>query len=164
MGYPISAKAIEIAHNLANNLLQRGSAGPLATLNGGPIPVTELFDTNGLPCIEVGALPLASAAVAAFIQVAPYSWPLGQDVLGNAAAVYTPTVIRVAVEAPPTGVMQGADIAILQAILGEADTTGCRVELWNSASGTAPSDTTFNTASNLVSVFENFQYPLVADV
>jgi hypothetical protein len=164
MAYPTSAKAIEIAHDLANYLLQRGSAGALATLFGGPIPVTELFDTAGLACIQVGTVPFTSGAACAFIQVGPYVWPLGTDALGNPAAVYTPTVIRIAVEAPPAGVMQGADIAILAAILGESDTRGCRVELFNSASGTAPSDTTFNTASNLVTVFENFQYPLVADV
>jgi hypothetical protein len=163
MGYPISAKAIEIAHNLADNIKQRGSAGPLATLYTSAIPVVEAFDTNGLPTIAVGNVA-ASTDVGIFIQVGPQVWPLAQDVLGNTAAIYTPTVIRIAVEASPDGPMQTTDFAILMAVLGDAIQTGARVEFWNSASGTAPSDTTFNTPSNLVTSFENFQYPLVGNV
>jgi hypothetical protein len=160
MGYPVSAKAQEIAHNLASNLLQRLSAGPLATLYGGPVPVTEAFDGNGLPTITVGTL--GSTDIGAFIQVAPVTWPLGTDILGNPAAIYTPTTIRLAIEAPPDGPLQGADIAILQALLSEMAQTGARVELWQSASGTAPSDTTFNTPANFVSAFDSLQYPLVS--
>lgn len=162
MGYPISAKAVEMAHNLADNLKQRGSAGPLATTYGGPIPVTEAFDSAGLPTISIGTLTAGDEG--AFIQVGPASWPLGTDVLGNAAAVYTPTVIRIAIEAISGAGVLPVTQALLQVLLSEAANTGARVELWNSATGTAPSDTTFNTASNLVNAFENFQYPLVADL
>ena len=160
MGYPVSAKAQEIAHNLASNLLQRFSAGALATLYGGPIPVTEAFDANGLPTISVGTLTTTS--IGAFIQVGPVVWPLGTDILGNPAAIYTPTTIRVAIEASPAGPLQTTDAAILQALQSETAQTGCRIELWTSPSGTAPSDTTFNTASNFVGAFDSFQYPLVS--
>jgi hypothetical protein len=160
MGYPISTKAIEIAHNLANQLLQRGSAGTLATLNSGPITVTEAFDASGYPTITFGTL--TSASLGAFIRVIPEPWPLGTDVLGNQSAVYTPDRIQIATEAAPTGVMQTTDFAALLAILGESLTTGCRVETWNSASGTAPSDATFATASNFVASFDSLQYPLTS--
>jgi hypothetical protein len=161
MGYPISAKAIEIAHNLANQLLQRGSAGTLATLNGGPIPVTEAFDASGYPTITFGTL--GSTDLGAFIRVIPQPWPTGTDILGNQSAVYTPTVIQIATEASPDGPLATTDFAAFLAILGESVTTGCRVETWNSASGTAPSDATFATPSNFVAAFESLQYPLVSN-
>ncbi len=162
MAYPTSSKAQGIAHDLADKLRQRGSAGSLATAYGGAIPVVEGFDANGNPTISIGTLTAGSEG--AFIHVEAQPWPLGTDALGLAAAVYSPTVIQVAIEAISALGVLPVTLALLTTILGEAAERHCRLELWTETSGTAPSITTFNTASKQQAAFEDFQYPMVGNV
>lgn len=163
MAYPVSAKAIEIAHNLASNLLQRGSAGLLSTTYGSAVPVVESFGSTGLPLISFGLL--TSTNKGALIRVGPYNWNLGTDILGNTAAIYTPTLIQIGIELAPNGVMElVANSSLFQAILSECANTGCRVEIWGSASGSTVTEANAFTSGTLETWFENFQYPMVAGV
>lgn len=155
-----SAKALDIAAQLAESLALRCSAAGLGTA----LAVSTNFDSSGNPTILVGAASAGNAG--AFIRVMNYPSPNSYDIIGNVAPVYTPHVIQVATEANPAG-GAGADVnslAQLGAVMLQCEVMGCRLELWQSANGTVPSVTTFGTASNLKLVFEaNMYYPVVSD-
>jgi hypothetical protein len=172
LSYPKSSKASAISANLASNILQRGSAGPVATAFGAALPVVESFGAAGDPLISIGTL--TTGAVGALIRTIAQPWPLSTDILGNAANVFTPTVVQIALEAEPAGgfsvlATQIARFPVLLAILGEALSTGARVELWASASGSTITETTLNAAittgaAALLGIYENFQNPLTGNV
>jgi hypothetical protein len=159
MAYPISAKAIAIAHNLASNLTQRFSTD--ASLSGSANGVVEGFDSNGNPTIKAGSGTATQANF--FIRVEPQAWG-GTDVLGNASNIFTPTVIQIAWEAVSGAGANPLSVQEKISLLGESLPTGCRVEVWESATGIAPTVTTLGTPSNRQAVFESLQYPLVGNV
>jgi len=146
-----SYKAIELAHQIASNLKLRLPA----------LTITEGFDTDESPTIQVGAGTAGSAG--GFIKVRPVDWPLAKDSLGLTAPTYVPSVIQIGLEANPAGA--GADIndwATLMALIGEAVWHNATVEIFNSANGTAPTAATL-VAANLQATFDSeIQYPMTS--
>jgi hypothetical protein len=89
------------------------------------------------------------------IRVRPISWPLTKDVFGNAATIFCPTVVQICTETNPGYNAGGATGALLADVLSAADLlpvlaecarTGCIVEWFQTAYGTAPSVAAIDTA------------------
>lgn len=146
-------KARAIAAELAAELRYRQSA----------LAVVESFDSDENPLVRVGSGVAGEAG--ALIKVQPISWPLAKDVLGLAAEMYTPHIVKVNIEANPAG-GAGADINTLGQILlylGVAVTRGARTEVYTSAAGTAPNATDIDNDALRTGVFANNpQYPLMS--
>ena len=111
------------------------------------LTTVETVDSNGFPVVTVGSIAISGGgAYLSFVT----ETTLQVDSLGNSQRVYAPSRIRVALEASATAgsaIMSSADQAKLNKILGK---WGTKVELWLETNGTAPSATTFNTASKKV--------------
>ena len=147
-----TAKALAIANDLASELKQRQTA----------LAVAQSFDTDGNPLIQVGAGTAGSKG--GLIKVKPIDMPWAKDILGNAAEVYTPHVIQLGLEANPAG-GAGADVndrgtsLLLYAILA---TRGTRVEVYESANGTAPTSATLVSANLKGSYDASVQFPMIS--
>lgn len=101
----------------------------------------------------------------AFIKVKPATWPLAQDVLGNAARIYTPHLIQVVLEGNPTA-GAGADVNgwdLLLPLLGEVLGKGTKVEMYNTANGTAPTEAGAITG-NLKASWDDLYNPLTSSM
>lgn len=108
------------------------------------LTTAEGTDTNGNPFVTVGDVAISGGG--AYVSFTAED-TLQQDSLGNTQRVYAPHKIRVALEESSTSgvaLMSDANKAKLFKIL---ERWGTKVELWLEANGTAPSLTTFNTAS-----------------
>ena len=144
-----TAKAIELAHELADILKKRTGA-----------VVTEGFDasTDGPhPTLLVGPGTIGSAS--AFIRIKPTDWPLSLNVIGLAGQVYATHTLQLVTEANPTA-GAGADILTPQlvlSILGESTKLATRVEWYNSANGNAP-EVSDIIVGNLVAKWESDLY------
>ena len=128
----VSAKANEIAHTIAQNIKLRQSA----------LAVTESFDTDGFPLVQLGTGAIGAAG--GLIKVQPVDWPLAKDILGLTATNFGPHRVQIVTESNPAG-GAGADIntaAQLLLVLGDAILSGCQIEWYQSANGNAadPSD------------------------
>jgi hypothetical protein len=127
---------------------------------GANLAVTTGVDTNGYPTILIGAG--TSTTNSMFIRIINDA-SLQVDVLGLAQNVYSPVKFQIAIEeVAATGVHAVTYLDFFTA-LGELFQRGSKVELWIEATATAPSLTTFNTASKLKATFDaHYQYPLMA--
>lgn len=122
-----SFKAQAIAHKLADLYKARGYTP------------TESFDTDNNPLISIG--PGTAGNKNAIVKVLPTSWPLANDILGNAALQYTPHTIQIVTEADSagTGIATATAWQFLFDIMGQATLMGCHVDTYQSANGVAPS-------------------------
>lgn len=141
------------------------SAAELAEELGMRLPalaISQTFDTDGSPLIQIGAGTAGSAG--GIVKISPISWPNATDILGLAQQIYTPHVIKVGLEANYAATTDNvADVNTLDTImkiLGSVALRGSQVQVYQSANGTAPSATTLADATKLVSTFvPNLQYP-----
>lgn len=138
----LSFKAQPIAHKLADILKARGYT------------LTESFDTDGYPLVSVG--PGTNGGKNAIFKVLPTGWPLQTDVLGNTANSYGPHSVLIATEADSagTGIAAASGWQFLADMLFQGMLTGCHIDIYQSANGTAPTASTFSTASNLKASFD----------
>lgn len=145
MAFVSNYKAIELAHELAAKLTQR--------LNGA-LALTEGFDADGCPTISIGSGSAGQKNF--FIKLANVDWALAKDSLGLSAGAYGPEVVMLATEANYAGATDNvADILDLQNLLNVIALcvqTGCQVQWYQSASGTAPTTSTV-AAANLKASF-----------
>lgn len=148
MAYTTPSKAIELAHQIADVLKVRQS-----------LTVTESFDTDGNPLISVGTLTAGSAG--ATIKIQPVAWPLANDILGNAANIYSPSKIMLGTEAR-TGNGGWMTHAQLLPLLGEALLHGALLEWYETSSGTAPTvaNTVFASGNLIASFYPDIYNPL----
>lgn len=134
-----STKALELAANLAANLAQRLPS----------FLITQSTNSDGEATILIGAA--AAGSEGARIRVQSAENPLGKDVLGLTANVYSPTIVKVGFEANPAG-GAGADVntlATMAPILGECFATGARVEVYASSNTDNPDDADLDDATLL---------------
>lgn len=138
------AKAIALAHDLAADLKLRQA-----------LAVTEAFTSDGVPTIVVGTGSAGDPGCR--IQVAPQDWPLAKDILGSTANIYSPTVIKLGVEAnAEAGGADDDDIntwAQILPILGACIQRGARLEVYTSANTDSFDDADF-VAANLQATFD----------
>jgi hypothetical protein len=149
MSSPSTQKALDSALMLAQDIGLRLPS----------LAVTNSFDANGDPLIQVGAGTAGTASC--LIRVAPNRGSqLFKDIVGNAQPVYANHVIQIAIEdisgagAFPLGLVNQF------AILGEIMKRGFKVELYKSANGTAASVTILNDATKLIATFQDLWNPL----
>jgi hypothetical protein len=145
-------KALALADDLASELKQRQSA----------LAVTQSFDTDANPLVQVGAGTAGSKG--GLIKIKPIDMPWSKDILGNQAEVFTPHVIQLGVEANPAG-GAGADVndrVTELLLLATLAARGTRVEVYESANGTAPTAATLVSANLKASFEANVQYPMVS--
>ncbi len=150
-----SSKAIKLAAELADELRKRVSSYA---------SIVEGFDSNGFPTIALSDGSAATTEDSVYIRVRPRDWALATDVLGTAQRVYTPSVVQIAVEGPASGLGLGryVSIAHLWAVIITCGKRGARTEYWEETNGTAPSVTTFDTASKMLASQEpELYYPLL---
>lgn len=126
------------------------------------LAVSQSFDTDGSPLIQIGAGTAGSAG--GIVKVMPISWPAAQDILGNTQQIYTPHVIKVGLEANYAGTTDNvADVntlATVMAILGSVALRGSQVQVYQSTNGVAPTAATLADATKLQTTFvPNLQYP-----
>lgn len=143
----IAYKPQALAAELASRLLQRGFAPK------------QTSDVDGYPLVSVG--PGTAGGQNAVIKVMSAAAPLAKDALGNVANIYTPDVMMIALEAGAVGASL-LDATHLLQIMADATEFHTRVELWNSANGTAPSAATFATAANFKAAWDSIKYPLLS--
>lgn len=157
----MSTKAEEIAKELADELTARNPYYPGATT----LTVTFAFHTDGNPYLTVG--PGTNGSRTAIIKIVPQSFSSSKNSLGSAQEAFAPHKIMIAKEANNTA---GAGADPLQpgdllCIYGVCMMRGCKVELWQSAAGAAPTITTFDTGSNLVNeVYPDVRRPLLNQI
>lgn len=148
-----TAKAQSLARQLKEDLaLRLSSLG--ATLD---------VDASGYPTVTVGDNS-APGNQAAFIRVREEEvmGSLNKDSLGLTQNVYTPHVIQVAVETSGTAGVTLVTLANLSLLLGEVMKHGTKVELWLEDNGTAPTVTTFSTASKKKQTWDHLYHPLTS--
>lgn len=147
-------KALALADEFISEWKQRSS-----------VAIALTYDTDSSPLVHIGAG--TNGAAGALLKFQPLDWPLAKDILGLAAEVYTPHVIKVNVEANYAGSDNGvADIntwALNLLILSMVAVRGTRVELYVSTNGTAPNATDIADATKLVGSFQpNAQFGMVS--
>lgn len=147
-------KALAMADELASELKQRQSA----------LAITQSFDTDSNPLIKVGAG--TAGAKGGLIKIMPIAVPYAKDILGLAAEVYTPHVVQIGVEAN-NAAGAAADVNTwveLMLLIGPVVLRGARVEIYQSANGTAPTAAnTVDDSTKLVASFDpSAQYPMVS--
>jgi len=101
------------------------------------------------------------------IKVRPQVWPLAKDILGNAATIFSPTIIQIGIEANAEAGDADEDdvntLAFLLLLIGECVSRGTRVEIYQSATGTAPVVGTL-VAANLVATWDgSLQFGQIAN-
>jgi hypothetical protein len=127
--------------------------------------ILEAFDTNGWPTIRLSDGGPAANEDTVFIRVRPRDWNEAKDVLGSAQTVYTPSVVQIAVEAPPSGVglMRQVSVVHAWALLLTCGKRGARTEYWEETDGTPPSIDTFTDATKMLTSWEpDLDYPLLS--
>jgi hypothetical protein len=149
-----TARAIAWRDDLASELAKRLS-----------LTVTKSFASDGAPALLVGAA--AGGADGFYLKLTPVS-TIAKDVLGLSQNVYTPHVAQVAFEADYAGATDSVANVVTQktqlTILGCLVAKGVKVEWYESATGTAPSESTI-VAGNLKASFEiHPQYPGMASL
>ncbi len=128
------------------------------------LTTVETTDASGYPVVTVGSVAIDGGG--AFISFVPEA-TLQTDSLGNAQRVYAPHKIRVAIESSASTGVPDYDMtaAILLRIFQILFKVGAKVELWLETDGTAPTITTFDTASKLMATYNSDVYnPLRASM
>lgn len=146
-------KALSLSADLASELGQRQNA----------LAVTKSFDTDSNPLIQLGTG--AAGAKGGLIKVKPIDAPWAKDILGLAAEVYTPHVIQIGVEANNTAAAAADvnDMATLLLLLATTTARGTRVEVYQSANGTAPTAAILGDATKLVASYNaSVQFPMIS--
>lgn len=113
--------------------------------------VKELaFDSDGNPYIMINDGTPATTEANAIVKVAPESWPLAKDSLGNTALAYTPHVVQLVTEAPAAGSGPGVYLTcqLFSDILAECFMLGCKFE-WYQSDNTDTPDLDDITAAKL---------------
>ena len=139
-----SYKALAVAQQIFSTMSVRAAAASLAC--------TQSLDTDGNPLIYLGAG--SNGGQNALIKIQPASWPLATNSLGTAEAPFVPTIALLATETSGTALTSIDTVVTLSIALGELMSRSLRVEWYLSANGTAPSASTFATASNLKATFD----------
>lgn len=147
-------KSVAIAAEIKDELAKRLSS----------MLITEGKDSNQNPTILIGAA--ATGATGAFIRVKA-DWDDNTatvDGLGLAQRVYTPHIVQIAFEANFEGttdnVLDTNYWAVMLPIVATCLSRGTKVEVWVETNGTAPSVTTFNTASKKKAEHRDLYNPL----
>ena len=121
-------KAYVLRENLASEMAQR---------------LPALAQTKSVDSSDNGQCLLLGDGVAthanAFIKIVPISWPNAKDVLGLQATVYTPNVIQICVEAVSGAGAEPLPWADKLPILAALAQRGTRIEIYETATATAPS-------------------------
>ena len=156
-------KAQAIAHELADRLKVRPAINALG--------VAEATDADLNPIITIGVIDLTAdpagvtTVACAILKVEPQSWPLAQDILGNAAIQFTPHVIKILKEAGPAGTPTGGGLsssAVLE-LLAQCTQMGCRVEIYETESGGGVELADIDDATHLVDAYDPDAYhPLIS--
>ncbi|CAB4127220.1 hypothetical protein UFOVP75_88 [uncultured Caudovirales phage] len=126
----MTAKANAISHAIADALKQRLASTGIA--------IAEGADSSGNPTIQLGAG--TAGAAGGLIRIVPQEWALAKDVLGLTANIYTPHSAQICFEANVTS-GSGADvntIALQSLVFMEVALHGTRVDVFQTANGTAP--------------------------
>lgn len=151
-----SNQATSIAKELAAQLTMRQ---PFAT-GQAVLAVAQSTDSDGYPLITVG--PGTNGSRTAVIKVTvegPYA--AQTDSLGLTQHVYGPHKIMIAKEANYEGATDNVVDPLkswdILGIYASCAKFGCKLEVWESAAGAAPTASTFSTASNRKAEW----YPLV---
>lgn len=147
-------KAISMARRLADELTFR--------LNG-DLDVVESRDSNGNPLVTVGDAGIGDAGCLIRIVTVP---TIQKNSIGLDQEVFTPHIVQLMTEANYAGSDNGvADINTatqFATFLAVCVETGAKVEIWQTANGTAPSAGAFATGSNKKGeVLSSVQYPLM---
>jgi hypothetical protein len=124
----MTAKANAISHAIADALKLRLPA----------IALVEGLDASGNPTIQLGAG--TAGAAGGLIRIVPQEWSLAKDILGLTANIYTPHAAQICFEANVTS-GSGADvntIATQSLVFMEVALHGTRVDVFQTANGTAP--------------------------
>jgi|SRR5579859_7669792 len=147
-----TAKASKMSAELADRLAIR--------LPG--LALVQSTDASGNPVITIGAgSPGGENAV---IRTIPVAWSLATDILGNTANIYTPHTMQVCVEANPAA-GAGADpvpAGDLAKLLVQVSEMGTIVELYNTASGTAPTVAGIIPGNLKTTINPDPRYPLIS--
>lgn len=156
MAYPTDYKSAAIAADLASTLAVRIST--LAT----PLAIVQSFSSDLFPSLTVGTGVAGTAGC--FIHVRSVVWPLATDVLGNAAAMFTPHTIQLCFEAEAAAQASWINpVAVREAFIQECLSRGCRLELYHSNNGTAPTFATITGTPDAV-IEPDLQYPMTSDM
>lgn len=147
-----SYKALAIARRLADEVARRTA-----------LTVTESFDASGNPLLTVGTI--TAAGKGALIRVVNES-TIQKNSLGLDQEVFTPHIVQLMLEANFAGTTDNvADyVTTLEKaqLVAECVSTGCAVEIWETANGTPVSESAFGTSSNKKgSLAPDLQYPLM---
>lgn len=156
-------KALCIANELADRMKVRPA---LNTLGVGQATDTDLNPIITIGVVDLTATPVAATTVAAaLVKVEPLAWPLAQDILGNTALQYTPHVIRILKEAGPAGTPTGGGLsssAVLE-LLAQCAGMGCRVEIYETTSGSGVVLADIDAATKLVDAYDpSAYYPVIS--
>lgn len=152
-----SYKAQAIAHELAAKLKERLPSTQI---------VTEGFSsTDNNPTILINDGTPAAGEANFVLKVIPVSWPLAQDILGNAALQYTPHIVQLCTEADPTA-GAGADPttrAQLLPVLGQALAMGCQLDWYETTNGTVPTVALLESGATFrATYYPDVRYPLIS--
>lgn len=140
-------KAVDLAFDYVSELNQRST-----------LAASISYDTDGSPLIKVG--DGSAGDKGGIVKYAPIDWP-AKDILGLTSQIYTPHVCQIAVEAVSSAGAEPNDWATKVLLLGLALSRGTRVEIYESANGTAPSAATID-AANLKATWEaSAQFPMI---
>jgi hypothetical protein len=138
-----SMKSFEMSREIADVLRKKPSLAGLA--------FTETTGTANDPIISIG--PGTTRGKNVVIRLTELTNPTATDSLNLTAGKYGPHVAQLATEANFAGttdnIADNIPRQMLLDVLGEVIKRGSRVEWWEEADGTAPSETTYNTASKL---------------
>lgn len=122
----------------------------------------ETTGTAGDPVINIGTG--ADRSASATIRVVPFPAPLAKDILGLTSPQVALHVVQLATEANFAGTTDNiADNLTRQQlmnILGPCVGTGCKVEWYEEADGTGPSETTIDPTKLKAEFTPNPYFPL----
>jgi hypothetical protein len=151
----LSKKAQEVAERLLENLLARVKGISAFALSSTALSYDP---TDGGAYFRLGSG--MSLFAGGFYKIMGYPFTPATDALGLPQNVYTPCVIKLCIEANPTG-GGGAEVnnpGQMLIMLGEAIKFNCRFELYVVANGVAPSLAGMIPA-NLQYVFDDLYRP-----
>jgi hypothetical protein len=117
------------------------------------------YDTDGSPVLLVG--DNTATHMTFQVKVKPIDWALSYDIIGHSSPVYTPHEILVGWEAVSGAGAEPLSAANKLALLGTLLGQGCRVSVYESATGDSFDLADFVVA-NLKGTYESIKYPMVS--
>lgn len=142
----MSQKAQEVAIQLLEDLRARWKGLTGLAVNG------LTYDTDGGALIVVGGIATGAGGL---FKIMPYPWPLPTNSIGQAQPVYTPTVIMLCTEAPPTSQTPFT----FDTMIAEALKCNTLFQHYVRPNGTFPVPAEF-TPARLNFQFDHLRYPL----